>query len=126
MANETQTEMPFSRWSAPLLPLLRPFRAPLCWAFLAMLLDAFLTALRPWPLKVVIDLVLAHRNTRVPFIGRWLNEFSATPRHIVSVSAAAYSNGELALFFPLQALAQLNSCETSIRSIVLGTNVDPG
>src|SRR6266481_8545727 len=41
------------------LPLLRPFFRSLWWAGLAMLLDAALTVLRPWPLKVVIDRVLS-------------------------------------------------------------------
>ena len=104
MTKETPTEMPFSRWSAPLLPLLRPFRAPLFWTFLAMLLDAFLTALRPWPLKVVIDCVLSHRQTRTPFIGHWLNTATLDPMHIVYGACAftlfiAISTGILTYYF---------------------------
>ncbi len=96
--------MPFRRWAAPLLPLLRPFRWPLGWALLAMLLDAFLTALRPWPLKIVIDLVLSHRHTRAPFMGGWLNDPSLTPMHIVYGACAAtlliaISTGLLTYFF---------------------------
>ena len=96
--------MPFRRWSAPLLPLLRPFRTKLIWAFVAMLFDAFLTALRPWPLKVVIDLVLSHRNARAPFIGHWLNNNTFEPMHIVYGACAAtlliaISTGILTYFF---------------------------
>lgn len=41
-----------------------------------MLLDAFFTVLRPWPLKVVIDRVIASkpRPSRVPFLGHWLDQ----------------------------------------------------
>jgi subfamily B ATP-binding cassette protein MsbA len=38
-----------------------------------MLVDAALTVLRPWPLKVVIDRVLSHHHSRVPLIGMWLD-----------------------------------------------------
>ena len=38
-----------------LIPRLRPYRVALGWATLAMVLDAALTVLRPWPLKVVIE-----------------------------------------------------------------------
>jgi ABC-type multidrug transport system fused ATPase/permease subunit len=50
------------------LPLLRPYWKQLCVALVAMLLDAVLTVFQPWPLKVVIDRVLSHRPSRVPFI----------------------------------------------------------
>jgi subfamily B ATP-binding cassette protein MsbA len=63
-------------WLPHLLPLLRPFRRQICLAGLAITLDAILTALRPWPLKVVVDLVLSQRATRVPFIGAWLHHAS--------------------------------------------------
>lgn len=58
------------------VPLLRPFRLQLGWAFLAMILDAFLTVLRPWPLKVVIDRVLSHKPTHLPFLAGWLDHSS--------------------------------------------------
>ena len=69
-----------------------------------MLLDAFLTALRPWPLKIVIDLVLSHRHTRAPFMGGWLNDLSLAPMHIVYGACAAtlliaISTGILTYFF---------------------------
>src|SRR5262245_53556927 len=104
MANETPKEMKLQQWAAPLLPLLRPFRGRLFCAFVAMLLDAFLTALRPWPLKVVIDLVLSHRATRAPFVGKWLNESPVEPMHIVYGACAAtlfiaISTGILTYFF---------------------------
>jgi len=58
------------------LPLLRPFRLQLCWAMVAMLLDALLTVLRPWPLKIVIDRVLSHKATHVPLVAGWLDHTS--------------------------------------------------
>jgi subfamily B ATP-binding cassette protein MsbA len=62
-----------AEWLPDFLPLLRPFRKQLFLAVLAMIVDASLTVFRPWPLKVVIDRVLSHRPTRVPFVGAWLN-----------------------------------------------------
>src|SRR5262245_46386813 len=104
MMKETPIGMPVSRWAMPLIPLLRPFRAPLFFAFLAMLLDAFLTALRPWPLKVVIDLALSHRPTRAPFIGHWLNTSTLEPMSVVYGACAAtlfiaISTGILTYYF---------------------------
>jgi ABC-type multidrug transport system fused ATPase/permease subunit len=72
-----------------LIPLLRPFRFKLFWAFVAMLLDALLTALRPWPLKVVVDCVLTHKATRVPWIGKWLSQGTLQPMSIVYGACAA-------------------------------------
>lgn len=47
-------------------------------AILAMAADAALTVLRPWPLKIVIDRVIAPRPsaTHVPLIGPWLENAS--------------------------------------------------
>src|SRR5258707_8635152 len=71
------------QWLPHFLPLLRPFRAQLWWAVLAMVLDATLTVFRPWPLKVVIDRVLSHRPTRVPFLGAWLDNATFSRMHIL-------------------------------------------
>jgi subfamily B ATP-binding cassette protein MsbA len=71
------------------LPLLKPFRLPLFAATFAMLLDSALTVLRPWPLKIVIDRVLSHHPTRVPFIGRWVNALHASPMAILYAACAA-------------------------------------
>ncbi len=60
-------------WPQHFLPLLRPFRKQLCVAVSAMVLDAFLSVFRPWPLKVVIDRVLSHKPSRVPFLHGWLD-----------------------------------------------------
>jgi len=67
------------------LPLLRPYWKRLCIALVAMLLDALLTVFQPWPLKVVIDRVLSHRPTRVPFrfIRAWLDSASITRMDIL-------------------------------------------
>ena len=58
------------------LPLLHPFRKPLFWAGLAMILDAVLTVFRPWPLKVVIDRVLSQKQSQVPLLAGWLDHAS--------------------------------------------------
>jgi subfamily B ATP-binding cassette protein MsbA len=56
-----------------------------------MVLDAALTVLRPWPLKVVIDQVIAHRtrSTRVPFISGWLEHAQLDRMHILYGACAA-------------------------------------
>jgi len=72
-----------------LIPLLRPHRAALAWATLAMVLDAALTVLRPWPLKVVIDVALAHRHSRVPLLTGWLEAARPAPMSIVYGACAA-------------------------------------
>src|SRR5260370_12028495 len=76
-------------WLTHFLPLLHPFRKQLWWAVLAMVLDASLTVFRPWPLKVVIDRVLSHRPTRVPFLGVWLDNATFSRMHILYGACAA-------------------------------------
>ncbi len=78
-----------NQWLPHFLPLLRPFRKQLWWAILAMVLDASLTVFRPWPLKVVIDRVLSHRPTRVPFLGVWLDNATFSRMHILYGACAA-------------------------------------
>jgi len=63
-------------WIRYFLSLLRPFRLHLSWAVVAMMLDALLTALRPWPLKVVIDRVLSQKQSQVPLLAGWLDHAS--------------------------------------------------
>ena len=70
-------------WLPHFLPLVSPFRKQLWWAVLAMVLDAFLTVFRPWPLKVVIDRVLSHRPTRVPFLSAWLDNTTLSRMHVL-------------------------------------------
>src|SRR5713226_9345623 len=76
-------------WMHDLIPLLRPYRVALSWATVAMVLDAALTVLRPWPLKVVIDLVLSHRHSRVPLLTCWLEAARPAPMSIVYGACAA-------------------------------------
>src|SRR5260370_23485459 len=78
-----------NQWLPHFLPLLRPFRKQLWWAVLAMVLDASLTVFRPWPLKVVIDRVLTHRPTRVPFLSGWLDNTTLSRLHILYGACAA-------------------------------------
>ncbi len=56
-----------------LTPTLKAFRLELALAIIAMIADAVLTVMRPWPLKVVIDRILSNRRCRAPFIGTWLD-----------------------------------------------------
>src|SRR5262249_47530406 len=91
-------------WAPHLLPLMRPFSGRLALAGLAMTLDSLFTALRPWPLKVVIDKVLNNRTTRVPFIGHWLNTAGLSPTQVLYGACAAtlliaLSTGVLTYFF---------------------------
>jgi ATP-binding cassette, subfamily B, bacterial len=86
------------------LPLLCPFRAALCWAGLAMILDAALTVFRPWPLKVVIDRVLSQRPSRVPFLHVWLDHATLSRLHILYGACAttliiAVSTGILTYYY---------------------------
>jgi ATP-binding cassette subfamily B protein len=86
------------------LPLLCPFRAALCWAGLAMILDAALTVFRPWPLKVVIDRVLSQRPSRVPFLHGWLDHATLSRLHILYGACAttliiAVSTGILTYYY---------------------------
>lgn len=71
------------------LPLLRPFFRSLWLAGLAMLLDAALTVLRPWPLKVVIDRVLSNKPSRVPLLRAWLDTADISRIHILYGACAA-------------------------------------
>src|SRR5260370_39635407 len=54
-----------------------------------MVLDAVLTVFRPWPLKVVIDLVLSNRHSRVPLLGGWLEAARPDPMSILYGACAA-------------------------------------
>jgi ATP-binding cassette subfamily B protein len=86
------------------VPLLRPFRKPLGWASMAMILDAALTVFRPWPLKVVIDRVLSQRPSRVPFLHAWLDHAPLSRLHILYGACAttliiAVSTGILTYYY---------------------------
>ncbi|HET9003924.1 MAG TPA: ABC transporter ATP-binding protein [Gemmatimonadaceae bacterium] len=70
-------------WIRHFIPLLHKDRRGLAWASVAIILDAILTVFRPWPLKVVIDRVLAHKPTRVPIIGHWLDHAPYAPMTIL-------------------------------------------
>jgi len=74
---------PMKGWVEYFLPLLRPHWKQVCAASVAMLFDALLTVFRPWPLKVIIDRVLSHKPTRVPFIRAWLDTAPFTRMEIL-------------------------------------------
>jgi subfamily B ATP-binding cassette protein MsbA len=79
--------IPTKDWVRHFLPLLRPYRIRLCVVVLAMAVAALLGALRPWPLKVVIDRVLVrsglHKPSRVPFIHAWLDSARPAPLEVL-------------------------------------------
>src|SRR5205823_1000962 len=58
-------------------------------ALLGMVVDAVLGVMRPWPLKVVVDRVLAHKPSRVPLIHHWLDAAAFTSMQIVYGCCAA-------------------------------------
>jgi len=69
-----------------LAPTVRPYTAHLLGTALTLGLDAWLTALRPWPLKVVIDRVISEGSCRVPLFGQWINN---PDRDRITILAAA-------------------------------------
>jgi ATP-binding cassette, subfamily B, bacterial len=73
MKSESSRSQSAGLWQ--FLRMASPYRGRISLGFMAMLMDAALTILRPWPLKVVIDRVISHtpRATRVPFLGSWLD-----------------------------------------------------
>src|SRR5262249_6271132 len=86
------------RWGEILphrLPSMRPFRAGILLATTAMMADALLTALRPWPLKVVVDYVLGSGRTRVPLLGHWLDR--ASPDRMLVLYGACAATLTIAL-----------------------------
>lgn len=93
-------------WLRDFLPRLRSHRKFLAVAFAAMVLDALLTVGRPWPLKVVIDCVIAPepKPGGVPVIGAWLEGASVGPTAVLYGACAAtlfiaVSTGLLTYFF---------------------------
>ena len=76
-------------WVRHFLPLLRPFRKQLCATAVAMVLDALLSVFRPWPLKIVIDRVLSHKPSRVPFLHAWLDSAPFSRMEILLGACAA-------------------------------------
>lgn len=104
MASPAAPESVFRSWVRYFLPLLRGDRVALGWAFVAIVLDATFTVFRPWPLKVVIDRVLSHKRSRVPFIGYWLDHSTYAPTTILYGACAvtlliAISTGLLTWFY---------------------------
>ena len=72
------------------LPLLRPYWKQLCLAVVAVVLGSSVAVLQPWPLKVVIDLVLSHKHhSRVPLLRAWLDNAPFTPKQIIVGGCAA-------------------------------------
>jgi subfamily B ATP-binding cassette protein MsbA len=72
-----------------LLPFLYPFRYGLGAAAVAMVLDSLFTALRPWPLKVVIDRVINNEPTKVPLFSDWINSPERDPMTILYLCCLA-------------------------------------
>jgi ATP-binding cassette, subfamily B, bacterial len=76
-------------WARHFLPLLFPYWKQLSVAAVAMVLNALLSAFRPWPLKVVIDRVLHTKPSRVPFLHAWLDSAGFTRLEILYGACAA-------------------------------------
>lgn len=76
-------------WFKILKPHVRPFYGAIALAVLFITIDAFLTALRPWPMKVVIDKVINGSYTRVPFATDILNGGAFTGTEILYAACAA-------------------------------------
>ncbi len=76
-------------WARHFLPLLRPHWKQLCVAVLAMVLEALISVLRPWPLKVVIDRVLSYKPTRVALLHALLDKAPLTRIEILYLACAA-------------------------------------
>lgn len=89
MPSRSSHDTPSKGYWRCFLPLLRPYRTALFAAIVGMILDAALTVMRPWPLKVVIDRVLSHRPSRVPFLHAWLDSSAHTPMQILWGACAA-------------------------------------
>jgi len=90
LSENSKTRLSLKDWVRHFLPLLRPFRRDLFLAGVAMALGATLSVFRPWPLKVVIDLVISHkRHSRVPFIGPWLEHAALSNQQILYGSCIA-------------------------------------
>ena len=69
--------------------LFRPYCGKISLAFAGIVMEAVLGVMRPWPLKVVVDRVLTHRPSRVPFIHHWLDTAPLTGMQIVYGCCAA-------------------------------------
>src|SRR5260370_19643506 len=65
------------------LHLLGPYWRQISVAILAMVAEALLSVFRPWPLKIVIDRVLSHKPSRVPFLHAWLDNAPFTQIEIL-------------------------------------------
>src|SRR5437879_12985667 len=89
MLSQTHSESDEKRSFRYFFPLLRAHLGSISLALLAMVLDALLTVLRPWPLKVVIDRVLSHKPSRVPLIHTWLDNAPYTKMRVLYGSCAA-------------------------------------
>lgn len=87
---EEKPPIPMKELARFFLPLMRPYWMELSLAAFAVLLGSSISVLRPWPLKIVIDLVLSHRHhSRVPLLGAWLNQAPFTPKQIIYGGCAA-------------------------------------
>ena len=88
-ASATAPRVSWREWREHFLSVLRPYAARLVFANLAILLDAALTVMRPWPLKLVIDRVIGQRHSRVPLIGHWLDGLPLDRMQILFGACAA-------------------------------------
>src|SRR5437879_11939754 len=107
-------------WMRHFVPLLRPFRWKLVVAATAMVLDASINVFRPWPLKGVIDRVLSHRPSRVPFLRAWLDtapfdRLEALRGACGELLAITVTTGLLTYWFTLAMGDPAHDCVAAIR-----------
>ena len=76
-------------WFSVLRPYLRPFTGYITLALVFMTIDALLTALRPWPLKVIVDKVISGEFVRVPLLTEWINGPGLSTEQILNMSCLA-------------------------------------
>jgi len=76
-------------WFTILKPYLKPFYSTIAFAIVFMTIDSFLTALRPWPLKVIIDKVLNGQTIKIPFLADWINNGALSDMSILYAACIA-------------------------------------
>ncbi len=87
--NNPQRAARSKNWPHYVLPACKPYRLSIMLAALGALLTAGLQVLKPWPLKIVIDRVLLHHASRVPFVGRQINHAHLPPVTLLNLACTA-------------------------------------
>lgn len=91
-------------WLKVLKPYLKPFYGTIALAVVFMIIDSLLTALRPWPLKIIVDKVLNGQDIKIPIIANQINNNSLDSLTVLyiaclSMFAIAVGTGTFSYFF---------------------------